>query len=30
MAFASEHGEERLRVLGELGQAVPRGRVGKA
>jgi phenylacetate-coenzyme A ligase PaaK-like adenylate-forming protein len=30
MAFASEHGVERLQVLGELGQLVPRGRSGKA
>lgn len=29
-AFASEHGVERLGVLGELGQLVPRGRSGKA
>jgi phenylacetate-coenzyme A ligase PaaK-like adenylate-forming protein len=30
MAFASEHGVVRLQVLGALGQAVPRGRSGKA
>ena len=30
IAFASEHGVVRLQVLGELGQAVPRGRSGKA
>ena len=30
VAFASEHGVARLQVLGELGQAVPRGRSGKA
>jgi hypothetical protein len=30
MAFASEQGVKRLRVLGELGQPVPRGRSGKA
>jgi phenylacetate-CoA ligase len=30
MVFASEHGVVRLRVLGELGRPVPRGRSGKA
>ena len=30
MAFASEQGVQGLRVLGELGQPVPRGRSGKA
>lgn len=30
MDFASAQGLERLRVLGELGQPVPRGRSGKA
>lgn len=30
LAFASEQGVVRLQVLGELGQAVPRGRSGKA
>ena len=30
MAFATEHGAAHLRVLGELGQPVPRGRSGKA
>ena len=30
LAFASEQGVARLRVLGELGQSVPRGRSGKA
>src|SRR5690606_3636717 len=30
VAFAREHGVVPLRVLGELGQAVPRGRSGKS